>query len=485
MVFFVAIVVVPLLAAGLLVRGAIAREVARTTDLRLQGDTQALSAAWITLDRSVAKDARDVAQGIAPRLGRTLLGPSPQLQALLASSREQLGLDYLILRTGNQTAAASIADPSFLAPGITFSPEAIMNPGPLAPLLIPASVPLERDGQEIGRVYAGLFLDQNQAAELSQTSGRVQFEVRVGNKVAAAAPSLRGPLSLPPPQETAFAVSGKRRAMFTKLVSIPGVTEADSFVVVRPVEQNVGSLQEAILLVLAGSVVIATILGYGLARLIAEPIRRLADQASAALPAARKRGKSRPADEVTDLATTFSAMTEHLHEAERLSMTDALTGAGNRRFLEMTLGREVERARRYGRGLAVLMADVDRFKNVNDLLGHDGGDQVLVDLCRRMETSIRADVDTLVRYGGEEFVVVLPESNEEGAVAAAERMREVVGSTAFGAAEAEALNVTISVGVACYPRDGQTAEDLVRAADLSMYRAKRLGRNRVAAAFLG
>src|SRR3989442_14529731 len=99
MVFFVAIVVVPLLAAGLLLRVAIAREVARTTDLRLQGDAQALSAAWITLHRSVAKDARDVAQGIAPRLRRTLPEPSPPLLGRLAPSLQRLGLDYLIVRT--------------------------------------------------------------------------------------------------------------------------------------------------------------------------------------------------------------------------------------------------------------------------------------------------------------------------------------------------------------------------------------------------
>jgi diguanylate cyclase (GGDEF)-like protein len=127
------------------------------------------------------------------------------------------------------------------------------------------------------------------------------------------------------------------------------------------------------------------------------------------------------------------------------------------------------------------MADIDRFKGVNDELGHDRGDRVLIAVCRTMETSIRREIDTLVRYGGDEFVVVLPESTEGGAEAAAERMRRVVAQGTLGDRRTGVpLRVTVSVGVACFPRDGATAEGLVRSADRSMYQAKALGRNRVA-----
>ncbi len=183
-------------------------------------------------------------------------------------------------------------------------------------------------------------------------------------------------------------------------------------------------------------------------------------------------------------------------QAERLSMTDALTGAGNRRVLEVSLAREIERARRYRRSVSLLMVDIDRFKRVNDDLGHQRGDQVLVEVARRLEESLRRDVDTIVRYGGEEFVVVLPETEEAGAVEVAERARAAVAEEPFGHSVAlevgsangrtqrgtlqTALSVTVSVGVASYPEDGDSSDALIRAADLAMYAAKGRGGDQVA-----
>ena len=164
-------------------------------------------------------------------------------------------------------------------------------------------------------------------------------------------------------------------------------------------------------------------------------------------------------------------------EAARLSLTDPLTGLANFRSLSETLGREIERAARFGRPLGVLMLDVDHFKAVNDSRGHAVGDTVLTDLGRRLRGLVR-DVDTVARYGGEEFAVVLPETDRRGAVEVAQRVVEAVRREPFGREVlSEPLRVTVSVGVAGYPEDGESATDLMRVADDALYRAKRAGRD--------
>jgi diguanylate cyclase (GGDEF)-like protein len=168
-------------------------------------------------------------------------------------------------------------------------------------------------------------------------------------------------------------------------------------------------------------------------------------------------------------------------EAERLSVTDSLTGIANRRFLESTLAREIERAQRFGRGLSVVMVDIDHFKAVNDSHGHRRGDLVLVETARRIGRAIRAQVDTFARYGGEEFVLVLPETPLEGALVAAEKMLRVLRALPFRDPDGGPnLWITASAGVASYPRDGATAGELLAAADSALYTAKKAGRDQVA-----
>jgi two-component system cell cycle response regulator len=172
-----------------------------------------------------------------------------------------------------------------------------------------------------------------------------------------------------------------------------------------------------------------------------------------------------------------------LHEeAQRLSVTDSLTGTANRRALQTVLAREVQRAQRFGRPLSVLLLDLDRFKQVNDRYGHRRGDEVLVQITRRIRSRIRTEIDTVARYGGEEFVLVLPETPEEGARAVAEKIRRGVRERALGRGGSARIRMTVSVGTATFPRDGSTADELLRAADQAMYRAKAEGRDRVAAA---
>jgi len=163
-------------------------------------------------------------------------------------------------------------------------------------------------------------------------------------------------------------------------------------------------------------------------------------------------------------------------EAQRLSVTDGLTGLGNYRFFQATLSREIERATRFHRSLALLMLDLDLFKQVNDAHGHPVGDAVLVEVADRVRDEIR-EVDVVARYGGEEFVVVLPETGREGAGYTAERICTAVRRRPIVVGDLE-LDITVSVGVAVFPTHGDTAATIVRAADEALYAAKSAGRDR-------
>jgi len=143
----------------------------------------------------------------------------------------------------------------------------------------------------------------------------------------------------------------------------------------------------------------------------------------------------------------------------------------------MQLGKEIERASRFGRPLSLLMLDLDHFKSVNDTYGHPRGDAVLVELASRIRAQIR-EVDTLARYGGEELVLLLPETDATGAALTAARVCQVVRGRTFGRDDEPPLTVTVSVGVAVFPTAGVSAAALLRAADEALYDAKRAGRDR-------
>jgi len=169
-------------------------------------------------------------------------------------------------------------------------------------------------------------------------------------------------------------------------------------------------------------------------------------------------------------------------ELRRLSITDELTGLCNQRFFYATLGREVEAARRYRSHLALLLLDLDHFKLYNDSYGHLEGDRVLKRFAVSLREAVRA-TDLACRYGGEEFVVLLPHTDLEEALVVAERIRQGVQDLEFypvvpGQGQRKA-RITVSVGAALYSAGGDMNE-LVRQADTAMYRAKEAGRNRVA-----
>jgi diguanylate cyclase (GGDEF)-like protein len=163
-------------------------------------------------------------------------------------------------------------------------------------------------------------------------------------------------------------------------------------------------------------------------------------------------------------------------EAQRLSITDGLTGLWNFRYFQMNFDKEIERASRFQRPLALLIFDLDKFKQVNDVYGHQRGDSVLIELATRVKGAIR-EVDTLARYGGEEFVLILPETDLDGATLAAGKICELVRQRRFGAAGEEPIRVTVSIGVAVYPEHGRGGATLVRSADAALYAAKESGRD--------
>lgn len=166
-----------------------------------------------------------------------------------------------------------------------------------------------------------------------------------------------------------------------------------------------------------------------------------------------------------------------LDQLNRLATRDGLTGLLNRRELDRLLAEEAERARRFGRPLALALFDFDRFKDVNDTHGHPAGDAVLREAAARLAAGQRA-VDRLARFGGEEFALLLVETAAPAALEAAQRLVAAMRAAPFTLPGGLALPVTVSAGVAAIPAHAADAAGLIRAADAALYAAKRAGRDR-------
>jgi len=165
-----------------------------------------------------------------------------------------------------------------------------------------------------------------------------------------------------------------------------------------------------------------------------------------------------------------------LQKAEALSVTDDLTRLYNSRYLNLVLRRESKRASRSGRPLSLLFLDLDGFKAVNDTHGHLAGSKALVEASVIVRGSAR-ETDVAARFGGDEFAVVLPDTGREGAVSVAERIRDRVAACQFLASDGLSIHLTASIGVATLPDVAASAEELLRAADVAMYRVKDAGKN--------
>ena len=247
---------------------------------------------------------------------------------------------------------------------------------------------------------------------------------------------------------------------------------------------QVEQLRDVTALLVTGLLVVVGFIAYRLGLLIVRPLDRLT--AGAAEVAAGDLAVDLPVGkgEVGYLTEVFNGMVDRLREGrqqlEHLVVTDPLTGISNRRHLMETLESEMRRASRSKTPLAILMADVDRFKKFNDTHGRIAGDEALKAIAEVLQEATRG-IDRVARYGGEEFLVVLPETGMDGAVRAAERIHERLDQRSVAVGE-QSVTVTLSTGVAEFPTDGDSPESLIASADAALYQAKRDGRNRVVCA---
>ena len=258
----------------------------------------------------------------------------------------------------------------------------------------------------------------------------------------------------------------------------------------RELAYNLSQAQDArrqallvIVTVFAVGLAAAAAVGLGLARSILDPLRLLkegADQFRAGDLSHRVPLTSR--DEFGQLGKTFNTMAEKLQkdqaELADLSHRDGLTDLDNYREFRRQLTEETQRSSRYDRPFSLLMLDLDHFKQVNDTYGHLAGDEALRGLAALIRREVRP-VDRIARYGGEEFTIILPETTTTGALATAERIREIVATRPILVNGEREVALTVSIGVGTYPDDADTEEKLVGAADQALYVAKNGGRNRV------
>nr|WP_251372225.1 GGDEF domain-containing protein [Rheinheimera oceanensis] len=183
--------------------------------------------------------------------------------------------------------------------------------------------------------------------------------------------------------------------------------------------------------------------------------------------------------EIARHAQTEQQLIERNKELLQLASTDLLTGLLNRRAVIQQALSELRRAKRYQKDLAVLMLDIDHFKHINDQYGHAAGDKVLRDFAVLCQQSIR-DTDLLGRYGGEEFILVLPEIDLQTAILSAERLRMTVSQHNFTLTDSTAVQLSCSIGIAMYLPERDDLDKLLLRADQALYQAKHQGRNRCA-----
>jgi diguanylate cyclase (GGDEF)-like protein len=269
-------------------------------------------------------------------------------------------------------------------------------------------------------------------------------------------------------QEVVGTMKGVPRLDWVVLAEIPA---GEAF-------RQVTRLRNVTVLIVAALLVAVGLFAYFLGLLITRPLDRLTR--GAAKVAAGDLDVHLPVvggGELKYVTEVFNDMVARLHESrrelERLSVTDDLTGLYNRRYLMETLANELRRSRRLDHPCALLMADVDHFKEYNDAYGHLAGDDALKRIAAVLRETTR-DVDCAARYGGEEFVVLMPETRASGAIETAQRIR-----TRLATDELVGAKLSVSIGVAQFPEDGDAPEALLARADMALYRAKREGRDRV------
>jgi diguanylate cyclase (GGDEF)-like protein len=185
--------------------------------------------------------------------------------------------------------------------------------------------------------------------------------------------------------------------------------------------------------------------------------------------------ETQPVESTADICATAIQNARYVERVKQLAYLDGLTGIFNRRYFELRIIEEIDRNRRFGAGMAVVMVDIDHFKRLNDEFGHLLGDEVLRQVSSIFHQQLRK-IDVVCRYGGEEFAILLSQTSAQHALSVAEKLRRLVETWQFPGVP---RSVTISAGVATYPENGLTRDELVKAADAGLYAAKQAGRNRI------
>jgi diguanylate cyclase (GGDEF)-like protein len=190
------------------------------------------------------------------------------------------------------------------------------------------------------------------------------------------------------------------------------------------------------------------------------------------------------ADDVSRYLRAVASVLGNIYQLTRsrdLAMRDDLTKAYNRRFFDSYLDEEIERARRYGSLFSIIFLDLDDLKMVNNFYGHLSGSRTLQEVAKRILAAVRG-IDKVVRFGGDEFCIILPQTDQEQAVAVANRVRKALSATHIRLGEAADISISASFGIATYPTHGVLKDDLIRQADAAMYRVKSTTKNAVAVA---
>jgi diguanylate cyclase (GGDEF)-like protein len=357
------------------------------------------------------------------------------------------------------------------------------------------AVPIRSGEEQLGTMAATIHL-QSLAATLRGfapgATGRVSLLTPQGNRVVISSPDATAAAEAPSydadvirsqlasdgePSELVNAAGEEMIASVRRVAGLDWVVVAESQA--SEVYRELTQLRNVAILIVAVTLIVVASLGYALGLFIVRPLDRLTRAAAKVadgdldvdLTSAR-------GGEVGYLTEVFNDMIARLRqsrdELERLSVTDALTGLNNRRRITEVLLNEALRSQRLKHSFAVLMADVDHFKDYNDTHGHPAGDELLKRLATILREETR-DVDFVARYGGEEFLVLLPETKARGAVDLASRIQERLAALGVDP-------VTLSFGVAEFPIHGETGDRLIEVADAALYEAKRAGRNRVVVA---
>ena len=252
------------------------------------------------------------------------------------------------------------------------------------------------------------------------------------------------------------------------------------------VADNVRSVTGRITLLSISGVILAVMLAFVISTLLVRPITRLIKITQEVEKGNLKSDYEFPnhADEIGALGSSFSRMLEKLKEGyeriEKISITDSLTGCYNYHYFQQIMDQEIVRANRYLHPVSLIIADMDHFKALNDQWGHLKGNEVLKTVSSVIANTIR-QTDILVRYGGDEFIILLPETDLAGAVKEAERVRDEVQKRCVFVWDATTVNITVSVGVAGFSKPPMDKAVLLERADKALFRSKGQGKNRVEA----